>query len=351
MQMDKVLILTDGKAGHENQSKAFARALGCDFDLVEVHFKSGFAKALSYLYDHLGVRTLSLLKPFALPVGAASSPSREKDASPSVRRDGNASPAHAESYKAVLGTGSGTFYAAKVLAKKLGVKCGVVLYPRGYAIGSFDCILAPAFDNPAKAPNVIEIPANLVANDEAFYEKGTEAFAAHYAKANGRELVRPDNAFAVIVGGPNTCSTLSVAWMKEQLDKLFALGGAESDPSANRTISYWITTSRRTPPEVEALVDTYPWDYKLLYSKDHFNPIPAFVKLARRLYVTAESTGMLSEACTCGSAEVYALDNLKPGPHKFRRFVENLRAGGYVEGNRKVNLSAEILSARDLLDL
>ena len=74
MQMDKVLILTDGKAGHENQSKAFARALGCDFDLVEVHFKSGFAKALSYLYDHLGVRTLSLLKPFALPVGAASSP-------------------------------------------------------------------------------------------------------------------------------------------------------------------------------------------------------------------------------------------------------------------------------------
>ena len=32
--MNKALILTDGKAGHENQSKAFARALGCDFDLV-----------------------------------------------------------------------------------------------------------------------------------------------------------------------------------------------------------------------------------------------------------------------------------------------------------------------------
>ena len=331
MQMRKVLVLTDGKAGHENQSRAFARALGCEPELLEVHFKSGFHKALSYLFDRLGIRTVSLLKGWG--------------SIPACGYAGERGPC------AVLGTGSGTFYAAKALAKRLGVKCGVVLYPRGYAIGSFDCILAPAFDNPAKAPNVIEIPANLVANDEAFYEEGTEAFAAHYAKANGRELVRPDNAFAVIVGGPNTCSTLSVAWMKEQLDKLFALGGAESDPSANRTISYWVTTSRRTPPEVEALVDTYPWDYKLLYSKDHFNPIPAFVKLARRLYVTAESTGMLSEACTCGSAEVYALDNLKPGPHKFRRFVENLRAGGYVEGNRKVNLSAEILSARDLLDL
>ena len=44
--MNKALILTDGKAGHENQSKAFARALGCDFDLVEVHFRSAFHKAL-----------------------------------------------------------------------------------------------------------------------------------------------------------------------------------------------------------------------------------------------------------------------------------------------------------------
>ena len=30
--MDRVLVLTDGKAGHENQSRAFVRALGRDFD-------------------------------------------------------------------------------------------------------------------------------------------------------------------------------------------------------------------------------------------------------------------------------------------------------------------------------
>ena len=76
----------------------------------------------------------------------------------------------------MLGTGSGTFYAAKALAKKLGAKCGVVLYPRGYDLSSFDCILAPTFDNPAKRANVVEIPANLVANDAAFYEKGVAAF-------------------------------------------------------------------------------------------------------------------------------------------------------------------------------
>ena len=305
--MSKILILTDGKAGHENQSKAFVRALGCEFVLVEVHFKSKFHKALSYLLDRAGVRRLELLEGLE-KLGPASG-----------------------SYSAVLGTGSGTFYAAKAMAKKLGVKCGVVLYPRGYDIKSFDCVLAPAFDRPKSAANVIEIPANLVANDESFYEKGVAAFRE-------RTSVVPE--IAVIVGGPNKCSTMTVDWMKVQLDEIFTLPGAKG-----------VTTSRRTPPAVEAVIDSYPWDYKLLYSKDHFNPIPAFVKLAKKLYVTAESTGMLSESCTFGTAEVVALDNLNPGPHKFRRFVEDLRAGGYVDGNRKVDLSAQFARAKDLMGL
>lgn len=300
----KILILTDGKAGHENQSKAFARQLGYEAELLPVQFKSKAHKALSYLFDRLGLRTIALLKGVDSPTGEIA---------------------------AVLGTGSGTFYAAKALAKKLGVKCGVVLYPRGYDIASFDCVLAPAFDRPTAAANVIEIPANLVAADEAFYEKGVAAYRE-------RTGVTPD--LAVIVGGPNKCSTMTVEWMKKELDKIFAEPGVKA-----------VTTSRRTPAEVEALIDSYPWDYQLLYSKDHFNPIPAFVKLAKKLYVTAESTGMLSEACTFGSAEVIALDNLKPGPHKFRRFVEDLRAAGYVDGARKVDLSTQFAAARKLMGL
>ena len=209
----------------------------------------------------------------------------------------------------------------------------MVLYPRGYDLASFDCILAPSFDNPTKRPNVVEILANLVANDAAFYEKGVAAFAERHSGPT-------DNLVGVIVGGPNKCSTMTAEWTKARLDEIFA---------ANKGAQLCVTTSRRTPADVEAVVDSYPWDYKLLYSRDHFNPIPAFVKLAKRLYVTAESTGMLSEACTFGSAEVVALDNLNPGPHKFRRFVENLRAGGYVDGCRKIDLSAQFARARELM--
>jgi len=331
----KVLILTDGKAGHENQSKAFARALGYEFDLVEIHFKSAFHKALSYLFDRFGIHTLSLFPSFDI-----------RHPTPDTQTTNHEPRATNHEYCAVIGTGSGTFYAAKSLARKLGVKCGVVLYPRGYRIASFDCVLAPAFDRPAPAPNVIPIPVNLVASDAAFYAAGTEAFRARYTPS-----AKP--AVAIIVGGPNKCSTLSADWMRTQLNQIFSTYKPQAtnhEPQATNH-EIWVTTSRRTPPEVEAVVDSFSFDYKLLYSKDHFNPIPAFVQLASTLFVTAESTGMISESCTFGTAEVRVLDNLKPGPHKFRRFVEDLARGGYVNGARKVDLSEQFARARQLLDI
>ena len=307
--MAGVVILTDGKAGHENQSKALARALGLDYALVPVRFKSPMHKAISYLLDRVGIRTLALLEIPDVP--------------------------EASGRVAVIGTGSGTFYAAKALARRLGAKCGVVLYPRGNSLSTFDCILAPSFDNPARLANVVEIPANLVANDAAFYEKGVASFMERYGGPT-------DRLVGVVIGGPNKCADMTVEWTKARLDDIFA---------ANPGAQLCVTTSRRTPPAVETLVDSYPWAYKLVYSRDRFNPIPAFVQLAKRLYVTAESTGMLSEACTFGNAEVVALDNLRPGPHKFRRFVENLRREGYVDGRRKIDLSAEFARARGLMGL
>ena len=311
--MPRAIILTDAKAGHENQSRALARALGCDIAAVaRVTFKSKAAKAFSYILDHLGIRTLSLFDFEDSGIIAA-----------------------ATSAKLVIGTGSGTFYAAKSLARAAGAKCIVNLYPRGYHIPSFDCIVAPEFDNPPTCKNIVTTPVNLVANDEAFYEAGVKAFKERYSPSG-----RP--AVAVIVGGPNKCSTMPAEWMKRQLEDVF---------SQTKDCEHWVTTSRRTPPDVEAVVDSFPFDYKLLYSKDHFNPIPAFVKLASMLYVTAESTGMLSEACTFGTAEVYALDNLNPGRHKFRRFVEGLAAAGYVGSDKKADLSPRFAQAREILGL
>ncbi|MDD2598020.1 MAG: ELM1/GtrOC1 family putative glycosyltransferase [Kiritimatiellae bacterium] len=311
--MKKILIVTDGKAGHENQSRALCEALGHSFDLVRVSYPCRFRKALSYAADHAGILSFKLFRSEAI----------------------------SGDYVAVLCTGSTAFYPGKVIARQLRIPVAALLFPGGYRL-DFDCILAPAFDNPPLRRNIIPIPVNLTAVNADFYQRGVSAFLERHTPG------KP--AIAVIVGGPNKIATMTVDAMRHHLDRVF---------SATESFERWVTTSRRTPPEVEALINSYPFDYKVIYSQDQFNPIPAFVSLCERLFVTAESTGMVSEAVTQGQAHVEVLMNLKNPRSKFARFIEGLVRQGSVhifEGtlgcaNCKVCLADAVEEARELLGL
>ena len=312
--MKKVLIVTDGKAGHENQSKAFCTALGYAFDCVRAGYPTRFHKALSYVVDRLG---LVLDYPFTIE-----------------KTDGY--------YAAVVCTGSTAFYPGKIAARRRGIPMAAILYPGGYQKRNVDCILAPVFDRPPPYPNIVRIPVNLTSTNAAFYEAGVAAF---------RERHTPKKAAAaLIVGGPNGFATMTAEAMKRDLDRFFA---------ATEGRERWVTTSRRTPPEVEAVIDACPFDYKLIYSRDTFNPIPAFVSLCERLFVTADSTGMISEAVTRGQARVEVVMNLKSGSSKFARFIRNLEAEGAAhvfdgtlgDACRKIDLAPAFEQARQLLRL
>jgi len=311
--MKKLLIITDGKAGHENQSKAFCTALGYAFDCVRVSYPTRMHKALSYLADRIGLLWSGL---FSIE-----------------QTDGF--------YSAVVCTGSTAFYPGKVAARRRGIPVAAILYPSGYML-NFDCVLAPGFDQPPNHPNIVSIPVNLTSTNAAFYEAGVSAFRSRYTPT------RP--AAALIVGGPNAIATLSADAMRHELDRFFA---------ATEGQERWVTTSRRTPRDVEALIDGYPFDYKLIYSRDTFNPIPAFVSLCDRLFVTADSTGMISEAVTRGSAKVEIVMNLKNASSKFSRFVRDLESAHAVHvfdgtlghASLKVDLAPAFEKARKLLKL
>jgi mitochondrial fission protein ELM1 len=109
--------------------------------------------------------------------------------------------------------------------------------------------------------------------------------------------------------------------MRAQLQKFF---------DATPNMARWVTTSRRTPPDVEAIVREMPFDYRLIFSEDQFNPIPAFVMLCDTLCVTSDSTGMISEAVTRGAARVEILMNLRKRGTKFERFIRDLETAGCV---------------------
>ena len=317
--MKRAIILTDGKPGHENQSKALAAGLGLEAVLLPCTYPCRVRKSLSLLCDRLGIR------PDLTGTEAAA---RELAAQGAV---------------CLIGAGSNTFYTLKRLRRRLGLPAIAILTPRGYALSGFDAILAPAFDRPPVRENVIPLPTNLTPARPDFYEAQTAAFLERYVPTKPR-------AVGIIIGGKNAIADVQAPWLRAQLEALFA---------ATPECEHWVTTSRRTSPEAEAVIRDFPFDYRLLFSEDHFNPIPAFVTRCERLFVTAESTGMLSEAVAIGQSAVEVLDNLAPNAGKFRRFVDGLCAEGYAHrfdgslGNakRKVDLTPLFADLRSRLAL
>ena len=55
----QILIVSDGRKGHLNQSIALAKYLGFEYDVIKVHFTHKIYKMLSYLFDSVGFYTIS----------------------------------------------------------------------------------------------------------------------------------------------------------------------------------------------------------------------------------------------------------------------------------------------------
>jgi mitochondrial fission protein ELM1 len=307
----KILIVHDGIPGHVNQSVALCEGLGCAYDLAEVRYRTRARKACSYLLDRCGVLAAGLFDA-RVPAGE---------------------------HVAVVGTGSTAFYPAKVLARRRGLPVAAILTPRGYRM-DFDCIVAPAFDRPPARPNIVTVPVNLAPVNDAFYDRGVAAFRERHAPRQP--------AVGVILGGPNAYATLRAADVARDLARVFA---------ATEGCERWVTTSRRTPSEVDALVDSLPFDFRQVFRRDPFNPIPAFVMLCETLFVTGDSTGMISEAVIRGRAAVEILMNLRSPRSKYARLVSDLAAAGAVhvfDGTlgracRKIDLAPALRQAARLL--
>jgi len=275
----KALILTDGKPGHENQSMALCRHLNCDFELANVSYPKKTSKTLSYLLDRFNIYSDKLFN--------------------SVTPN--------STFDILVSTGSTTFYPNKVIARKLGIPNVAILNPNGYR-PDFSAVFCPAYDHPPKRENVVELPINLCAADEKFFDEKTEEFKTKHTPQSP--------SVGIIIGGPNAVSDIDPTALKSQLEEIFQLTEGRER---------WVTTSRRTPKEVEEIVEAMPFDYRLINSRDSYNPIPAFIQLCERLFVTSDSASMISEAASFGTAKVELLMNRQlKTPNKFEGLFQGL---------------------------
>ena len=173
-----ILVLSDGKPGHVNQSIALARHLDCPFETVRVDFRNRPFKLLSYLLDRVGVYLPSLLRWDPSPEGP---------------------------FRAVVSAGSETYYGNKLLARRLDVPSVAIMFPRGYRL-DFDLIIAQDHDRPPVKENILALPVNL-------------------CRVEPTGVFRPregERYVGLVVGGPNRVSGFDRDRFREALDAVFS---------------------------------------------------------------------------------------------------------------------------------
>ena len=285
--MKSALIISDGKPGHFNQSIAYCKHVDLDYELLEVAYKSRLHKALSYLLDRLHIYSERLFSSRLQPPTS--------------------------NFKLIISTGSTTYYANKLLAKKLTLPNIGILNPKGYRL-NFTHIFCPFYDHPPKRKNITELPLNLCVADQLFFDEKTAEFQQKHTQK------KP--SVGIIIGGPSAVSKIDPAGIEQQLERIF---------KTTEGMERWITTSRRTPKAIEAVIDGLEFDYKLINSRDPYNPIPAFIQQCDYLFVTSDSASMISECASFGTAKIEILMNqpLKT-PNKFEELIRGLETSGSV---------------------
>jgi mitochondrial fission protein ELM1 len=256
---NKLLIISDGKPGHLNQSIAFAKLMDYEYDILEISFKKKWFKSLSYILSKLNIFTFRLF-----------------DYKKSVLN-------HMTQYQLVVGAGSSTYYFIQTITNKYFLKSVVMMLPKGYDYSKFDYIFAQEHDNPPNKKNIIKLPVNMSVNEPKGYIKKSD-----------------QKSVGIIIGGDNNVFFMQEQNIKNKLDEIF---------TKYKDYKKYITTSRRTPLEIEQLIDNYEFDYKLIYSKDpNINPIPDFIEICDELFITIDSTSMLSEARANSDAKIHIID-------------------------------------------
>ena len=290
----KILILSDGKPGHVHQSIALARHLGIASETVMVRFRNRPFKLLSYVLDHVGVYLPSLLR-WDPPEGG---------------------------FCAVVSAGSETYYANKVLARRFGIPSVAIMLPRGYRL-DFDRIIAQEHDRPPRKENILVLPVNL-------------------CRVEPQGIFRPragERYVALVVGGPNPAFGFDRDPFRRALDSIFA-----GFPGYRIVVA----TSRRTPADIEEEIDRHPFEEKFLYSRDPANPIPDFLASCEYVFITADSTSMISEAVTFGRARIEIIPlPARNRPGKYGRMIGSLVELGCVHlfdgrpgtADRKIDLA------------
>ncbi len=312
-----LLILSDAKAGHLRQSEGLAKMITLSLEakgikvttyIRQVRFKSKWHRFLFTLgvlfigkYPTLSV-TLHLSRHFT---------AQTQDSLLGICPD------------IVISCGSLLYGANHMLARQHQAKSIVLMRPALLGTKRFDLVIEPLHDHPPARKNVLGVSGALNIIDQKYVVEA----ARKLSSLNVCALTPAKFALGVLVGGDSKAFTLDKDALREAVRQIKA-SADEWDAGI------FITTSRRTPPDVEKMLkDEFyanPRCKLLIIANEKNIPdaVAGILGLSKIVVTTPESISMVCEAASSGR-HVLVLD--LPGlSRKHRNFLENYNEHKYI---------------------
>jgi uncharacterized protein len=289
----RVVIVSDGKRGHENQSRVLARMLGDSEPLMMLLRKGQAEWPLRLRFALAGDSWLSqeaaaiLVKRMLLPENAEQFRAFAEQA--------KAERGQLRYFTVSTGTPPATLNL--VLKRMLGAQTIVNMTPSLLPRKLFELNIVPEHD--LSWQQLRHLPVNVIAEPLALgYHDVTSA--QHLASRLRAECgLKPGQRYiGLAIGGPSKACRWPDRRVLLLLQRLL-----EYSQQANAQLL--VTTSRRTPPWCAAwLYQHYVGQPAVVYfldaSKDPLNPLPAFYELCGNIFVTEDSYSMVCEAIQAG---------------------------------------------------
>ncbi|MDD4909774.1 MAG: ELM1/GtrOC1 family putative glycosyltransferase [Candidatus Omnitrophica bacterium] len=317
------LILSDGKQGHLNQSEAVLKAAGMGKrqvvgKIAKVEYKNLFMKFLFYFLVFLSgfgrICRVFILK----------------------------SCLKKECYKElihyyadmVVSCGSSLAGVNLLISKENGAKSVAVMRPGVFSPRRFDLVIAPKHDRlSGKLKNIVVTEGALNTIDDSTIQEAGRALIN-----NAGLNIQPDRKYlGILLGGDAKDYGLNI----EAARDIFKALKSFCEKNGWEAL---LTTSRRTSKDIENLVKdefaAYPRCRLLIIAneKNIEGAVPGILALSSAVIVSPESISMISEAASSGKP-VFVFDAERIRDKRHRRFLDNLKAGGYISDFNVANIT------------
>jgi lauroyl/myristoyl acyltransferase/mitochondrial fission protein ELM1 len=309
----RVLILSDGKAGHVKQSQALANMV-CDLGFeteirtAEVLFRTrASAAGLAVIARFLGAGAARACLRFFL----------DKRTYDEVMRD---------VFDVVISAGSSLAAVNIAVAHENDAAAIAIMKPGLLSYGQLDLVVMPEHDRPPKKENVVIITGSLHDVSAASMNRDYEMLLTRRPQAAQRS---GGPKIGLLVGGNSRYYAIG-----EPLAEVLVSGLRRLQQET--AASLLVTTSRRTPePVVRMLREAFASreDCKLFVDAARDNPpgtVGGILYTSDILIVSGESISMVSEAVASAKPVVVFEPERLAGDNKVRRFLEKMQADGRI---------------------